>query len=799
MHYRNGDEVPAISLRSLASALRRQALWIVGTALLGVALTVYVVLRQRPVYEAHATLRIEDRPAATQGTDLLTAMNTPSSVETEMEIVRSRTVAESVVVHLGLRARITDPAGASTDSLFGRFEVSADAAPGTYEIWRDTTAYTLRLPNGDLLGGTYGVSLETGGVQLEPLPFASTHGGPVRIVISVMSTSDAAEAIRSALHVSRPQTNAGIVAVAWQSTDRNLAAAVVNDIAQSYIAHRTATQREAYHNAVLFLAHQVDTIGAQLTQSETALEQFRSRNRVIDPTTQAGDELHRVADLQAQHEELSAESTSLFELLRRTRQPAESTADWTDFASTPALVQNSAISAVVGQLMSLEAQRAQLTTQRTAREPEVAGVLRSIGALRARLHDLAQSTLTSVESQLRSVDQSLAQSNVRLSQVPQVELQYARLSRAVDREAAISTLLQTKYQEARISEVSEIANVGLVDDAVVPSTPLGGRRFFNLLFGGALALLCGGLVGLARESSDTRVRSREEIVRLTEVPLLASIPRITLRNGYRKDLAKQLEGRLVLKHAPRSPAAEAYRALRTNVSFAGNGRGDKAPLRTLVVTSPEPEDGKSTTAANLAVTLGEQGHRVILIGADQRRPVLYKVLHTARAPGLSDLLGGTAPLEQAVRDIPLPEPVEGTFAFIPAGSPVQNPAELLGGAAMRELLVLLRERYDTVVIDTPPLCVVTDAAVLGAIADGVIIVARMGVTHGEALQRAVEEMQALGARVVGTVLTDVSQREDRYGYRYGYYTYYDEDGKNGHNGHNGHTPAPQNRIKQHVK
>jgi tyrosine-protein kinase len=196
------------------------------------------------------------------------------------------------------------------------------------------------------------------------------------------------------------------------------------------------------------------------------------------------------------------------------------------------------------------------------------------------------------------------------------------------------------------------------------------------------------------------------------------------------------------------------------------------------------------------VTLGEQGHRVVLIGADQRRPVLYKVLHTARAPGLSDLLGGTAALEQAVREIPLPDHNQGTFAFIPAGNPVQNPAELLGGAAMRELLVLLQERYDTIVIDTPPLCVVTDAAVLATAVDGVLIVARMGVTHGEALQRSVEEMQALGARVVGTVLTDVSQREDRYGYRYGYYTYYEEDG-NGKRHSNGH--AVKNRIKQHVK
>ena len=297
------------------------------------------------------------------------------------------------------------------------------------------------------------------------------------------------------------------------------------------------------------------------------------------------------------------------------------------------------------------------------------------------------------------------------------------------------------------------------------------------MFGVALSLLCGGLVGLARESADTRVRSREELVRLTDLPLLASIPRIQLQNGARKDLVRSIEQRLVLRHAPRSPAAEAYRALRTNVAFATNGH--TRHLKTIVVTSPEPMDGKTTTAVNLAITLAEQGLNVVLIEADQRKPVLHKVLHTERKPGLADFLGGFATLDQVARTIPLPDHAGGSFTFIPAGHSAPNPAELLGSPRMRSLVETLNAQFDQVIIDTPPLCVVTDAAVLGTQADGVLIVARMGATHGDALRRAVEEMRGLGAKVVGTVLTDVSQREDRYGYRYGYYQYYEEDSHEG--------------------
>jgi len=483
-------------------------------------------------------------------------------------------------------------------------------------------------------------------------------------------------------------------------------------------------------------------------------------------------------------EELTARQSEMWDLVRRTRQPAESAGDWTAFLAAPGLVQNQGISMLVQQLVTIDGLRAQLMTRRTAADPEMVGLARQSAALRAQLSALAASTLRSFDDQKRSLQATLSTSSARLARVPETQLQDARLRRQVELNTQLYTLLQTKLNEAQISEAMEIANVELVDPALVPTRPLAARRLFNLLFGSALALLCGIIVAVVRESNDTSVRSRDEVLRLTDLPLLASIPRIAFATkGHKKQLAEQLEGRLVIRHAPRSPAAEAYRALRTNVKFATNGA--KKSLRTLVVTSAEPEDGKTTTALNLAVSLADQGLQVALVAADQRRPVLHKVLHTERAPGLSDLLNGSATLEQVTRHIPLGDLAAGAFAFIPAGHHVSNPAALLGSPAMRSLLDTLSEHYDMVVLDTPPLCVVTDAAVLGTQADGVVFVARMGATRAEALQQSVEEMRGLGAHVVGTVLTDVNQRDDRYGYRYGYYEYYEDESANGNGNGNG--------------
>ncbi len=772
MSRRDGEELPAFSLRSVSAALRRQAAWLAVTTLLGVAVTVYMVQRQRPVYEARATIRLAEQKAA-PATDVFAALSGPSTIETEMEILRSRSVAEGVVDSLGLRATIVQPKGEPRGNLFGILRLSRDAAPGSYLVQRDTTVFTVTTPDGHTIGGAYGTPLAAAGLEIEPLPLGATPHAPRHIELSVTSVAAAAEAVRQGVRVSRPQTNAGIVSVAYQSTDPALAAEVVNGIADSYIGQRNEGQKKQYSAAVAFLRTQVEVYGAALTAAESGLEQFRRKHALIDPEAQAGDDVRRRADLVIQKEELAAERRELQSLVRRLQQAAEHPVDWATLMGAPTLAQNQAISALVQQILNAEAERTQLMTRRTAADPDVVNVERTIRESRARLAALAGSTLQALEGRAVALNETVSLSDARLARVPEVQLQYARLNRQVELNTQLFTMLQTRLQESQISETMEIANVQLIDRALTPATPVGARRLFNLLFGGALSLLCGALVALARESSDTRVRSREELVRLTELPLLAAIPRIRVESGFRKGIAKQIEGRLVLHHSPRSPAAEAYRALRTNVAFATNG--SKKELKTIVVTSAEPMDGKTTTAVNLAITLAEQGLRTVLVAADQRRPVLHKVLHTERAPGLSNLLRGTAPLEQALRDIPLPNH-SGTFSFIPAGVAVDNPAELLGSVAMRSLLVTLAERYDAVVLDTPPLCVVTDAAVLGTQVDGVILVARMGMTHGEALAQSVEEMKGLGARVVGTVLTDVNHLEDRYGYRYGYYEYYDEDG-----------------------
>ena len=212
---------------------------------------------------------------------------------------------------------------------------------------------------------------------------------------------------------------------------------------------------------------------------------------------------------------------------------------------------------------------------------------------------------------------------------------------------------------------------------------------------------------------------------------------------------------LAAAHDPQSPVAEAYRSLRTSIAFSRPGAAPK----TLVFTSPLPGDGKSTTASNLAVTLARQGARCVLVDADMRRGALHTLFGAAREPGLSNVLLGRVPAAEAIRSV---RSADVEIDLLPAGVAPPNPAELVGSPRMAELIAELAASYDAVIIDAPPLNLVTDAALIGVHADGVVLVARSAVTDRGAVAYAVEQLRGVRARVLGSVLNDSGDGRDRY-------------------------------------
>jgi non-specific protein-tyrosine kinase len=220
-------------------------------------------------------------------------------------------------------------------------------------------------------------------------------------------------------------------------------------------------------------------------------------------------------------------------------------------------------------------------------------------------------------------------------------------------------------------------------------------------------------------------------------------------------MSENRRNQLVTLSDPRSPAAEAYRSLRTNLEFSSLDE----PLRTMVVTSPAPEAGKSTTLANLAVTMAQAGKQVILVDCDLRRPSLHELFGVPNNSGLTSVI-----LDDAASPLPLRETGVAGLRLLTSGPLPPNPAELLGSRRMADLIKTLREQADVVLFDAPPVIAVTDAAILASQMDGVLLVLNAGVTKRDHAQRARAALDKVNARIVGTVLNNEKLDTSLYGY-----------------------------------
>ncbi|MFI7029658.1 polysaccharide biosynthesis tyrosine autokinase [Microbispora rosea] len=292
--------------------------------------------------------------------------------------------------------------------------------------------------------------------------------------------------------------------------------------------------------------------------------------------------------------------------------------------------------------------------------------------------------------------------------------------------------------------------VTVVDGAEVPKEPVAPQPLTDMALGALIALFAviAGLV--LRDRLDTTVKTAETLQQVARSSILGVI-------GYERDAKRHP---LILRDRGRSSRGEAFRSLRTNLQFIGV---DRQP-RSLVVTSCLPGEGKSSTSANLAITMAQAGWRVVLVDADLRRPSVPRYLGIEGGTGLTDVLIERARLHDVIQTWGQPG-----LSVLPSGRIPPNPSELLGSRGMRSVLAQLTEEYDMVIIDAPPLLPVTDAAALGAICDGALLVVRHGRTRREQVLRAGELLSSINARLVGTVLNFVPAKHGSYyGYGYGY-------------------------------
>lgn len=551
-----------------------------------------------------------------------------------------------------------------------------------------------------------------------------------------------------------PIRNSRLVDVKFSSTDPRFAARVAQGLADSYIAlnleYRFNTSREATD----FLGRQLAEQRKAVEASEGALLRYREQTDSVSLEDKQNIVVQKLTELNAA---VTRAKTERLQKEAAYNQIVAIQGDRAALDAFPAILSNSFIQQLKGELSTLQRQQASLGEKYGEKHQEMIRIRSAIEQTEAKL----QGEIGKVVQALRN-DYQAAQANERslVGALQQQEAEAMELSRkgidygSLQRDAATNrqmyeSLLQ-RAKETGVAGELKASNIRVVDPATVPRSPVSPRKSLNLL----LALFGGGIfaVGLAFffEYLDNRVKSPEEIKNYLGLPFLGLVPAIK-----DKDHAEDA----LLHRGVSHQFAEAFRTVRTNVLFSlAEGSGG----RSVVVTSTAPREGKTLVASNLSIALAQAGQRVLLVDADMRKPRVHEVFGAKQAPGLSNVLVGNAKASESVKR----GPVENLW-LLPAGVHPPNPAELLNSRRFKDFLATLEEHFDWVIVDSPPVMAVSDPAVIAHLADGVIYVVGAEQTSKYAASAALEQLDGAKAKFLGGILNRVNLQRNSY-----YYSHY---------------------------
>src|SRR5713226_2802174 len=598
--------------------------------------------------------------------------------------------------------------------------------------------------------------------------------------------------------------NTHIVEVHFRSPDKDLAATVVNTLMSTYTENNFKSRFESTMQASDWLSKQLVDLQMKVETSQEKLVRYQREHEILgidekqNITTQKLDELNKALTA-AESERMDRES--VYRLVQSgDADTIASAATLLDAAGTGAQSGTGLLEGLRTKEADVRIQAAELSTQFGPSYPKVAQLNNQLKEIDAQILLETRKVAGKIRGQYMAALQretmlhdALEKQKQEANKLNESAIQYSILKRDLESYRQLYEGLMEKMKQAGVSAGLKSNNFRIVDVARVPTAPIEPNIPRNLAFAFMLGLTSGVGLAFLLEGLDNTVRTTEQAQMISGLPPLGMIPlgSRTARDGAnskRLVIATSKEAvELVTQVRPQSQMAESYRALRTSLLLSSLG----APPKVIMITSALPQEGKTTTSINCAVVLAQKGIRVLLIDADLRRPSIHKTLGMGPRSGLSNVLTGSATLQQTIAR----SPVLPNLFILPAGTPPPNPAELLASTNMRDVLEELRSQYDHIVVDTPPTLSVTDAVVLSPRADAIVLVIRSGQTTKQALRRSRNVLLQVNAKVSGVLLNAVDLSSPDYYYYYEYKSkysrYYRDDEPHDHDDEDADTEAAE--------
>lgn len=738
--------------------------WVVLTLVLfAVTMSAILSFTATPIYEATATILIENqRPSGLSIQELFSDQNYFASdyqglyFNTQLELIRSRGLGERVAKKLNLANRPD-------------FQQKIVTPMGILRSIKDfVTLKWLRSSKSDS---------GSSGTGAAPADFTAERNSILAAEIIGKLKVDVVE-------------RTGLVNVSYQSPNRGQAAEIVNALVDEFYDYSIETRYEATQQASEFLSEQIAQLREDLAVKERELQKYGQEKNLMVLNDKEDTIVGRFSEMNNSYTTAQINRVKKEAALKELRDLNVETLSNSQRVNSPTV--NSLLQSF------LQTKNEYQEKLRLFREtyPEMQRIKARMDSQRTELQNEIKNAVSAAESEYRTaVEEESSLKNLMENQRQTVlstnsnKILYNALQIEVDNMRTLLAFLVNKQNETQVSARitgQRTSNIRIIDKALIPESPISPNIKKNLM----MALLLGFFLGLglafAVEFMDTSIKSPEDVEKLVGLPSLGIVPSFNLEGpaknlyldyysyGHKDKLVEDIKkaGRetpveLINHYYPNLAVSEAYRTIRTSILFS---HADREASQVITFSSAFPQEGKSTTTCNMAVSFAQLGDKVLIIDADLRRPRLHRIFKTRNVQGLSNVLTGRVPLK---------ETIQKTFVenlwLLPSGPIPPNPAELLNSARMRQVIGQLKENFSYIFIDSPPMLFVSDAAILSSLSDSTVIVLRPEKAHRKAFLSAISEIQRAKPNLIGVIFNDVNYKRAMYSYDQYRYHYRGKD------------------------
>ncbi|MGE0132047.1 MAG: GumC family protein [Blastocatellales bacterium] len=757
-YYNAAGPEEGFNVREIWRKVRKRKWLVLAVAVIATTIVTVESFRTKSIYQATAKVaRNTDNQTAIKVGDTVFQTDDSERIKTDLLLLRTYPLLAKVVVRLRLEE---DPRFLEA----GQRRSALEAVQAIISRVTGSSRPSVEPPKSDPLPPQIDGNLPPEEVErLEP--YIGTLDG--YLMVSQIEETHAIE-------------------ISFTHTNPAIASMVANGVAQVFVEESYASRTAKFNTSTSWLDRTTRELKAQMEKAEQELASYSNSNNIFSTDEKQNLVIDKFADLYGQW--IKSETD------RKFKQSLNDEVKQGRVAQLPEAFTDSRTQQNKTQLGVLQVELTKLTALYGPENPNVIKVQNQITEIERQLAESTKNLEARIQADYdRSIrdeklmKESLDAAKSEAIQQNQAAIKYNIYKQNVETAKALYNDFLQKTNQAQIEQKQQQGNdMRIIEPARTPGAPTGPRRMRAIMIGLLLSLAGGVGLALLLEYLDNTVKSIEDVSRATQLPTLALIPSMNAeamravggkKNGRQKAIAAsggktglvgglaprgmQPQGERLAALDTLSTVVESYRMLRTSVLLSTAG----TPPKTILVTSSQPGEGKTTTAVNTAISLSQLGASVLLIDADLRRPAVHKAFKIPHTRGISNYLSSNTPVENLIVKLPIPN-----LSVLPCGPIPPNPAELISSDRMKDLLRVLGQQFDHILIDSPPLISVTDPVILSTIVDGSILVVQAGKSTRELVRRARQELAGVGAKIFGVVLNNVDIKREGYD-DYDYYRY----------------------------